>query len=191
MKTVTRTQIKEEFREGFNNIFSQEKVLSAFEKGVRVYNSPSVDEIRNYAKEQLSKMWDEVKRFDNPHQYWVDLSPKLYTLRYDMIREARNDGEEEGNGPSDPTRGFSLIMLSVATSIDALAVGLSFAFLKIQVWYPAAVIGLVCAAFTLTGLLLGRGLARATLFGRRASLVGGLVLMGIGVKILYEHGVFG
>ena len=80
-------------------------------------------------------------------------------------------------------------MLAVATSIDALAVGLSFAMINVSVWWPAAVIGIVCAAVTAAGVKLGRMLGSTSLSGNRAAILGGLVLIGIGVKILHEHGV--
>jgi putative Mn2+ efflux pump MntP len=101
-----------------------------------------------------------------------------------MILEAvRSEG---GEGPrSDPTRGLSLIVLSIATSIDALAVGLSFAALGVQVWTPACVIGLTAGLMTLLGALGGRALGAR--FGSRMAVVGGIVLMTIGVWILIEH----
>jgi putative Mn2+ efflux pump MntP len=89
---------------------------------------------------------------------------------------------------TDPTRGLTLVILSVATSIDALAVGLSLAMLKITIWFPAVVIGLVAAGFTATGLHLGRTLGRTSRLGAYAEFVGGLVLLGIGLNILREHG---
>ena len=87
--------------------------------------------------------------------------------------------------PTDPTRGWSLVVLSVATSIDALAVGLSFAALGVQVWTPAAVIGLTAGAMTLLGTVGGRALGAR--FGSRMAVVGGIVLIAIGVWILFEH----
>ena len=90
----------------------------------------------------------------------------------------------------DPTRGFNLIVLAVATSIDALAVGLSFSMLGIGIWGPAGLIGCVCAAISAFGLLLGARLARAPGFGSRAECIGGLVLIAIGVNILRQHNVF-
>jgi len=90
------------------------------------------------------------------------------------------------DGPiADPTRGLSLVLLSVATSIDALAVGISLALVQDQILYPAAVIGIVAAAFTLAGLWLGSRVGR--LLGRYAEVVGGLVLIAIGVRILVDH----
>lgn len=94
--------------------------------------------------------------------------------------------EEDGDTDvSDPTRGFSLIALSVATSIDALAVGLSFAVLKVEIWYPALVIGVVTAALTVLGMLVGARLGRR--FGLRVRVLGGVILIAIGIKILVEH----
>ncbi len=85
----------------------------------------------------------------------------------------------------DPTRGWTLLLLAVATSIDALAVGISFALLGNPIWFPAAVIGVVAAALTAVSLQLGCRLGNA--FGRRMDFLGGLVLIAIGVKILLEH----
>ena len=95
---------------------------------------------------------------------------------------------EKDEKTTDPTRGLTLAILSVATSIDALAVGLSLAMLKISIWRPALVIGLVAAAFTAAGLHLGRLLGRTSRLGAYAEFIGGLVLLGIGLNILREHG---
>ena len=92
---------------------------------------------------------------------------------------------EERTASADPTRGGSLVMLSVATSIDALAVGLSLALVDVSIWYAAFIIGCVAAALTTCGMLLGGRLGAK--FGRRAEVVGGLILIAIGVKILVEH----
>jgi putative Mn2+ efflux pump MntP len=105
-----------------------------------------------------------------------------------MIWEAVREAKEEGTG-ADPTRGRMLVTLSLATSIDSLAVGLSFAVLEIGVWLPALIIGLVASALTALGLRLGCLLGAASRLGARAEIVGGLVLVGIGLKILHEHGV--
>lgn len=84
----------------------------------------------------------------------------------------------------DPTRGFALFVLSVATSIDALAVGLGLAVLGTPILYPSAVIGIVAFAMTALGTLLGQRLGRV--FGRRVEALGGLILIGIGLKILWD-----
>lgn len=85
----------------------------------------------------------------------------------------------------DPSRGSSLVMLSIATSIDALAVGLSLAMLRVNIWYPSAVIGLVAAAMTLLGLRLGHRLGAR--FGQRMEIIGGVILLLVGMRILLSH----
>ena len=95
-----------------------------------------------------------------------------------MIRES---GDEEACA-CDPSRGRTLFLLAVATSIDALAVGLSFALLQMPVWGPSVIIGVVCAAITAAGLFLGRRLATAAalLFGLLcAVLICGVLICGV------------
>ena len=85
----------------------------------------------------------------------------------------------------DPTRGLSLVLLSVATSIDALAVGLSFAALGVRIWIPSAVIGLTAALLTVVGTALGSRLGDR--FGRWMEAIGGGLLIAIGLRILFSH----
>jgi manganese efflux pump family protein len=99
---------------------------------------------------------------------------------FDVIK-----GDDDKTSVADPTRGVSLILLSVATSIDALAVGLSLAVLQATIWYPAAVIGVITAALTVCGMLLGSRIGQR--FGLRVRVLGGVILIGIGIKILLEH----
>jgi putative Mn2+ efflux pump MntP len=106
-----------------------------------------------------------------------------------MIRAALSEHGEQCT-PVDPTRGWSLVMLSVATSLDSLAVGLSFALLKVSVWLPALIIGLVAALLTGLGLHLGRLVKSASRLGPATEVTGGLVLIAIAIGILHEHGVF-
>ncbi|MDH3393841.1 MAG: manganese efflux pump MntP family protein [Desulfobulbaceae bacterium] len=106
-----------------------------------------------------------------------------------MIVEALREGDEEKT-VEDPTRGKTLILLSVATSIDALAVGISFAILNAPVWFPALVIGIVASLLTIVGLRLGCLVGAASRLGARAEILGGIVLIGIGCNILHQHGVF-
>lgn len=107
-----------------------------------------------------------------------------------MIFEALGSVDEERQ-VADPTRGKTMVLLSVATSIDALAVGLSFSFLDLSIWLPAAIIGVVATILTAMGIHLGHFVGSKSRLGPSSEVVGGLVLMGIGVKILHEHGVFG
>jgi putative Mn2+ efflux pump MntP len=81
---------------------------------------------------------------------------------------------------------MSLVVLSVATSIDALAVGVSLGVLHNEgIVYPGVVIGVVACTFTAAGLHLGKRLG--AVFGKRMEIVGGVVLVAIGVKILFDH----
>ena len=132
-----------------------------------------------------------VRSFIENWDHWVAFG-LLAFIGVNMLREScgKGTGEKERSG-SDPTVGWSLLVLSVATSIDALAVGLSFAVLNRVIWAPAVLIGVTCAILTCLGLYLGKALSRAEIVGKRAELIGGLVLIGIGITILIEHGVFG
>ncbi len=102
----------------------------------------------------------------------------------------RSREESEAALKDDPTRGLSLLALSVATSLDALAVGFSLSLINVSVWWPALLIGLVCAAITAAGLQAGRLLARLSWMRRAADLCGGVILILIGAKILIDHGAF-
>ncbi len=86
---------------------------------------------------------------------------------------------------SDPTKGITLLVFSIATSIDALAVRLTFAFTKVEVLYPAIVIGAIAALFTSLGLYLGSKSSR--IFGKNVEIVGGAILIFIGLRILIAH----
>lgn len=85
----------------------------------------------------------------------------------------------------DPSRGMMLIMLSIATSLDAFAVGLSLALLGVEVFLPAVIIGLVACAFSFTGIRCGGYLGAR--FGRRMECAGGVILILIGLNILISH----
>ena len=127
-----------------------------------------------------------VRVYIETWDHWVAFA-LLAWIGVSMFRSGLSN---EACPTGDPSRGMQLLVLAVATSIDALAVGLSFALIGMDVWTPSLLIGVVCAVITALGVWLGRRLAHADIFGRRAELVGGLVLIGIGAKILYEHGVF-
>jgi manganese efflux pump family protein len=100
-----------------------------------------------------------------------------------MMRSA-----EDGLNPAelvDPTRGWVLVTLATATSIDALAVGLGLAALRISVWYPSVIIGAVTMAMSILAILGGKKVGRW--LGAKAQLVGGIVLILIGLRILASH----
>jgi putative Mn2+ efflux pump MntP len=114
--------------------------------------------------------------------HWVALA-LLSFVGGRMILSGLRPGETAFS--SDPSRGLTLVMLSVATSIDAFAVGLSLAMLQISIWYPSVVIGVITSALSLFGLLVGHRLGKR--FGKRMEVIGGLILIGIGVKVVIEH----
>jgi len=94
-------------------------------------------------------------------------------------------GHDAERGAHDPTVGWNLFLLSIATSVDALAVGLSLAMLGTRILFPALVIGVVAAGLTAIGMTLGRRIG--ALWGRRVEVLGGLVLVAIGIRIVVEH----
>jgi putative Mn2+ efflux pump MntP len=102
-----------------------------------------------------------------------------------MIWGALAGDDENHRSSTDPTSGWALVLLSIATSIDALAVGLSLALIGSAIVMPALVIGIVAAVFTSIGMLLGRQIGSR--WGKRVEILGGLILLAIGVKIVIEH----
>ncbi len=106
-----------------------------------------------------------------------------------MLWEGLHTGEEDPACEyKDPTRGGQLLLLAVATSIDALAVGLSFSVLGVEIWMPALVIGVVCFAITALGMKIGCMTRHVGPMSSHAELLGGTALIAIGLRILYEHG---
>ena len=86
----------------------------------------------------------------------------------------------------DISKGYLLLVLSIATSVDALAVGLSLAFVQVNILSAASTIGIVAFLVTIFGFLIGKRLGR--IIGKRAELIGGLVLIAVGSRILISHG---
>jgi len=114
--------------------------------------------------------------------HWIAFG-LLVSIGLKMIYEARR--LDLGKKENDLASLNVLLMLSVATSIDALAVGLSFAFLAVVVVAPATVIGIATFLLSFLGVCAGSKIGH--LFESRIEVVGGLTLIGIGVKILVEH----
>jgi putative Mn2+ efflux pump MntP len=110
----------------------------------------------------------------------------LTLIGANMVRGSFSNDEEE-----KVAHGFGfwvMFSLAIATSIDALAVGVSFACLDMSIWNPIVIIGFTTMMFSIVGVYLGHlfGLR----FKHRAELFGGIVLIGIGIKILFEHAAF-
>ncbi|MBM3285175.1 MAG: manganese efflux pump [Candidatus Aminicenantes bacterium] len=121
-----------------------------------------------------------IERFD----HWVAFA-LLLGVGSKMIFESFRGRRDIRANKSDPTKGLSLFVLSIATSLDSLAVGLSLAALRVAVVYPAAIIGIVAFVMTVAGMKLGPLAGRV--IGKRAELAGGLILILIGIKILADH----
>jgi putative Mn2+ efflux pump MntP len=121
----------------------------------------------------------QLQRHIEAYDHWVAFG-LLAAVGGHMIYESFQHEPDELSG--DPTRGLRLMTLCVATSLDALAVGLSLAMIGERIWYPSAVIGVVTAALSLLGIRLGNRLRGA--FGKRMEQIGGIILITIGVKIL-------
>ena len=71
------------------NFKAQELLVPIFLNGKRVYDSPTLPEIREYCRQQVDTLWDEVKRFDYPHKYYVDLSDKLWDIQQCLLRSSQ------------------------------------------------------------------------------------------------------
>ncbi len=125
-----------------------------------------------------------VKDWIEAYDHWVAFL-LLAFVGGKMIHEALAENEDDEETTRDPTRGLTMVMLSVATSIDALAIGLTLGMLGVSIWMPAAVIGVICGILTTAGMLLGSRVG--SIWGQRVEVIGGLVLCGIGLKILLEH----
>lgn len=124
---------------------------------------------------------DLIEAFD----HWIAFGLLVFVAQ-GMLRGAfRKEKEEQDK--KDPTRGMTMVLLSVATSIDALAVGFSLAVLNVSIWAPALIIGMVAGVFTTGGLHLGKAIGTTPRLSRYAEALGGIVLLLIGFNILREH----
>jgi len=125
-----------------------------------------------------------VEEYIAAFDHWVAMG-LLGFIGGKMIYESFAAGSGTVFTTDDPTRGWTLLGLSVATSIDAFAVGLSLGVLDAAIWFPSVVIGIVAAVFTVIGLELGCRIG--SMLNRRMELLGGIILIGIGVKIVLDH----
>ena len=118
-----------------------------------------------------------IQKFD----HWI-ACVLLVLIGANMLREAFSKEEEQGN---DSFSFRVMLPLAIATSIDALATGVTFAMMGVNIWIAIAITGLTTFVFSVAGVKIGN------LFGSRyqskAELVGGLILIAMGIKILVEH----
>jgi putative Mn2+ efflux pump MntP len=117
------------------------------------------------------------------YDHWIAFGLLLLVGAHMLWEAIHADGKSHKR--TDITRGIPLLTLSIATSIDSLGVGLSLAFVESRVWLAALIVGSVCFLITATGFYTGRRIGGW--LGRWADAIGGLVLIGIGVRILITH----
>ncbi len=123
-----------------------------------------------------------VARYLTSVDHWVAFG-LLTLVGGRMIRTALSGADPAL--AADPSRGTTLILLSVATSIDALAIGLTLAMLGSGIWFASLVIGVVTACLSCLAILVGTRVGHTV--GRRMEIVGGLALVAMGVRILFQH----
>ena len=123
-----------------------------------------------------------IERYIQSFDHWIAFGLLLWVAVH-MIRSAQASNDRAIQ--KDPSRGMMLIILSVATSLDALAIGLSLALLQVSIWYPAVVIGIVTGVMSFIGILLGRQFSKKV--GKRAAVAGGVLLVLIAIRILLAH----
>lgn len=158
----------------FSSVTKRQVFRFAFHFGLFQAMMPAIGWAAGRSVEPYIRAWD----------HWLAFA-LLAGIGGKALYQAFHSDLEAGTPANDPTRGYSLVILSVATSIDALAVGLTFAFINVELWYPCLVIGVVTAFLTTAGMLLGAQLGAR--FGKRVEIAGGLILIGIGIKIVIEH----
>ena len=127
-----------------------------------------------------------IRNYIERYDHWIAFG-LLSFVGIHMIKGAFEHDDHKGP-PKDQTRGWTLVLLSVATSIDALAVGFSISLLSVSIWTPALIIGIVAGMFSIAGLLMGERIGSAKRLSLYAEIVGGVVLIIIGLNILHEHG---
>ncbi len=123
-----------------------------------------------------------IREFISSIDHWIAFG-LLSTIGIKMIYESTKMKEDEKT--FDPLNIYVLLILSIATSIDALAVGLSLSFLKIAIITPSIIIGVITFLLSLIGVYIGD--KSGHFFESKIEVLGGLILIGIGVKILIEH----
>ena len=123
-----------------------------------------------------------IERYIAAFDHWIAFG-LLAFVGVRMVRSGFSNEQEVHN--NDPSRGWTLVLLSIAVSIDALAVGLSLGLIGVTIWYPAVVIGVVTGLVAWLGLRLGNKLGGK--FGKRMEIAGGIILILIGVRILLAH----
>jgi len=123
-----------------------------------------------------------VSQHIEKYDHWVAFG-LLTILGARMVIEGLKAADKKEN--VDFTRWSVLLTMAVGTSIDAFAVGISFAFLKVQIWLAGLIIGAVTFLASMTAIRIGK--SAGSRLGSRVEILGGLILAAIGARILIEH----
>ena len=124
----------------------------------------------------------QFERYITAVDHWIAFG-LLFLIGANMIREALSKKEDE---PADSSLGFkTMLLLAIATSIDALAVGISFACIQVKIWSSILIIGVTTFLFSVLGVKIGN--VFGSKFEKSAGIVGGIILILIGLNILLEH----
>lgn len=126
------------------------------------------------------------EKYITEFDHWIAFGLLLF-LGGKMIYDGIFDRDDNKDGEEKPMKlgFFTLLVMAIATSIDALAVGVTFAFLKVNVWIAVSIIGATTFSFSLVGV--GIGVKVGDKFKNKAEILGGVILILLGVKILLEH----
>lgn len=123
-----------------------------------------------------------IKSIIEPIDHWLALA-LLSIIGIKMIIEAF--GKEEFNGALDPLIPKVLLTLALATSIDALAVGIGFVAVDVNIVHAYLIIGVITYLVAMLGMLFGKKIG--AVIGKRMEVVGGMILIALGIKIVLEH----
>ena len=113
--------------------------------------------------------------------HWIAFG-LLFLIGANMIREAFGDEDDKNSSKNDIK---TMFLLAIATSIDALAIGVTFAFLQVNIWTAILIIGVTTFIFSFVGVAIGNYFGSK--YSKPASIIGGVILILIGTKILLEH----
>jgi putative Mn2+ efflux pump MntP len=123
-----------------------------------------------------------IQKYIEDYDHWVVLG----LLAFVGLKMIKSGLEKNGEiKKEDLSKGLNLVIVSVATSLDALAIGISFAMLNTNIWYPSLIIGIVTASLSVIGVQVGNKLGLK--FGKKMEILGGIILILIGIRILIEH----
>ena len=169
--------------------------MDAFAVSLGVGTSGQADDLRSKARLAFHFGWFQammtilgwllgstVERYVAVFDHWIAFALLAY-VGINMIRNGFNAVQDSYQ--QNPSKGRTMVMLSVATSIDAMAVGMSMALIGNSVWIPSLIIGIVTLALSAFGLQMGCRLGER--FGKRVEILGGLILIGIGIRVVVTH----